>query len=132
MKNTEILLTSCLVVLLIALTLMPTPANAQQGDLPEYLRDRGTGVPSSMFGTYIERGELIIYPYFEYYLDSDAEYSPDELGYELDKDFRGKFRGSEWLLFIGYGITDWLALELQQNIREKNRLWNWGSMLLST
>ncbi len=113
MRGAGIAFTKRLIVLVAALVLMPASTDARQGDLPEYLTDRGIGVPSSMFGTYIEKGELIVYPYFEYYLDDDAEYSPDELGYELDKDFRGKFRGSEWLLFVGYGITDWMALELE-------------------
>lgn len=77
------------------------------------LRDRGPGIPTSMFGTYIARRELLVYPFFEYYRDKDAEYSPDELGYGLDQDYRGKFRGSEGLIFLGYGISDRLAVELE-------------------
>jgi hypothetical protein len=76
-------------------------------------RDRGPGIPTSMFGTYIQRGELLVYPFFEYYRDNDAEYSPDELGYGLDADFRGRFRASEALLFLGYGVSDRLAVELE-------------------
>ena len=35
--------------------------------LPVYLRDRGRNViPTSMFGTYVKPGELLIYPFFEY------------------------------------------------------------------
>ena len=30
---------------------------------PMYLRDRGEGVATSMFGTYIRRGEWIVYPF---------------------------------------------------------------------
>jgi hypothetical protein len=37
----------------------------ETGDLPAYLRDRGLGVPSSRFGTFIQRGQLIVYPYRE-------------------------------------------------------------------
>ena len=70
-------------------------------------------MPTSMFGTYIKRHELLIYPFFEYYKDNDAEYKPSELGYGVDADFRGRYRANEALLFIGYGITDWLALELE-------------------
>jgi hypothetical protein len=66
-----------------------------------------------MFGTYVARGELLVYPFFEYYLDRDAEYSPDELGYGLDRDFRGKYRASEGLIFLGYGISERLAVELE-------------------
>ncbi|MFN0149707.1 MAG: hypothetical protein ACKVU1_03225 [bacterium] len=75
--------------------------------------DRGTGLPTSMFGTYIRDGELLVYPFFEYYLDNNAEYKPAELGYGLEQDFRGKFRASEGLIFLGYGITDWLAVEFE-------------------
>ena len=44
--------------------------------LPEYLKDRGTGIATPMFGTYIRPGELIIYPFGEYYPDNNFEYSP--------------------------------------------------------
>ena len=76
-------------------------------------RDRGPGIPTSMFGTYIQRRELLVYPFFEYYRDKDAEYSPDELGYGLDADYRGPYRASEALIFLGYGISDRLAVEFE-------------------
>jgi len=76
-------------------------------------RDRGPGIPTSMFGTYVQRKELLVYPFFEYYHDSDAEYSPDELGYGLDADYRGRYRASENLIFLGYGFSDRLAIELE-------------------
>lgn len=98
--------------LLFTLTLT-TGAFAQQDTVPAYLRDRGTGVSTSMFGTYVRRGELLIYPFFEYYRDHNMEYKPAELGYGLDQDFRGKYRASEGLLWIGYGLTDWLAVEVE-------------------
>lgn len=99
--------------LAIGLALPASPARAQTDDLPAYLRDRGTGMPTSMFGTYIRGGELLVYPFFEYYLDKDMEYKPAEIGYALDRDFRGKYRASEGLLFLGYGIRDWLAVEVE-------------------
>lgn len=76
-------------------------------------RDRGTGIPTSMFGTYVDRGEVLIYPFVEYYHDDDAEYSPDELGFGLDQDFRGRYRATEGLIFIGYGVSERLALEFE-------------------
>jgi hypothetical protein len=88
-------------------------AEAQETDLPSYLRDRGSGISTSQFGTYVRKGELIVYPFFEYYRDADAEYKPSEFGFGLDQDFRGKYRASEGLLFLGYGLTDWLAIELE-------------------
>ncbi len=81
--------------------------------LPHFLEDRGRGVPLSMFGTYIEKGDIIVYPFYEYYYDQDAEYAPDELGYELKEDFTGRYRAHEGLIFLGYGLTDDLALEFE-------------------
>ena len=88
-------------------------AAAQESDLPSYLRDRGSGMSTSQFGTYVRKGELIVYPFFEYYRDANAEYKPSEFGFGLDQDFRGEYRASEGLLFLGYGLTDWLAIELE-------------------
>jgi hypothetical protein len=82
-------------------------------ELPVYLKDRGTGIPTSMFGTYVRRGEFLFYPFFEYYYDNNIEYSPNEFGFNLDRDFRGKYRASEGLVFIGYGLTDRLAFEIE-------------------
>lgn len=81
--------------------------------LPPYLRDRGTGIPTSMFGTYIQKGQFLVYPFFEYYQDSDAEYAPNELGQPLDADYRGEYNASEYLIFLGYGISDRLAVEFE-------------------
>ncbi len=114
MYNTIIRIT-CLTVLAVFLGtgVFPPFVYAQDEHLPVYLQDRGTGVPTSMFGTYLRPGELIIYPFFEYYLDDDMEYAPDEFGYDDKTDYRGKFRASEGLIFIGYGLTDWLAVEFE-------------------
>jgi hypothetical protein len=91
----------------------PLPARAQENALPAYLKDRGTGLSTSMFGTYMRAGELLVYPFFEFYRDNNMEYKPAELGYGLDQDFRGRYRASEGLIFLGYGFTDRLALELE-------------------
>jgi hypothetical protein len=92
---------------------VPSAAHAQEASLPAYLSDRGTGIPTSQTGTYVRKGELLIYPFFEYALDNDREYRPDQFGVGPDVDFRGKYRASEFGLFIGYGVTEWLALELE-------------------
>jgi hypothetical protein len=78
-----------------------------------YLADRGNGIPTSMFGTYINENEFIIYPFYEFYYDEDAEYKPSEFGYNLEQDFRGLARAHEGLIFLGYGFTDQLALEFE-------------------
>ncbi|MFC1606686.1 hypothetical protein ACFL47_01845 [Candidatus Latescibacterota bacterium] len=80
---------------------------------PEYLHDRGEGIPSSMFGTYVKKGQLLLYPFYEYYIDSDIEYSPNEFGNYPDEDYRGKYSAHEGLIFIGYGITEWLMVEFE-------------------
>jgi len=89
------------------------PASQPVESLPYFLRDRGTGVASSMFGTYIRKGDLIIYPYWEGYVDNNREYKPAELGYGVDQDFRGRYRESEYLFFVGYGLTDKLAFQTE-------------------
>lgn len=105
--------TSMILILVPMLLLSVAPPLLANDDLPYYLNDRGKGTPLSMFGTYIEKGEFMIYPFYEYYYDQDAEYSPEELGYGLDEDFRGRYRAHEGLLFLGYGITENLAFEFE-------------------
>ena len=87
--------------------------SAAQETTPPFLRDRGTGVATSMFGTYVQKGEWLLYPFFEYYRDNDLEYAPSEFGVPGDEDYRARYRASEGLLFIGYGITDDLAFEFE-------------------
>ena len=78
------------------------------------LRDRGDGVPSSIFGTYIRKGEVLVYPFFEYYRDHDFEYEAFELGFGSDITERfGRYRAKEGLIFLGYGLTDDLAFEIE-------------------
>lgn len=104
-------------IALIALTSLPTPTRAQQVSDNELAtwrqRDRGPGQPTSMFGTYIRRGEWLVYPFIEKYTDKNLEYSPDEFGYPLDADFRGEYDATEALLFMAYGFTNRLALEFE-------------------
>jgi len=84
-----------------------------QDNLPRFLNDRGTGIPTSLFGTFIKKGELLIHPFFEYTLDHNLEYQPAQYGLGVDKDFRAKFHRSNEQVYIGYGFTDWLALEFE-------------------
>lgn len=101
----------CFAVALIAAAL-PATALAQSNG-PDRSRDRGPGIPTSMFGTYIESGQLLLFPFVAYSRDHDREYNPARLGFGLDQDFRGRFQSTEVLLFAAYGVTDWLALELE-------------------
>ncbi len=100
-----------IVISLIASSLLAVPAGGQAAI--DRQRDRGPGIPTSMFGTYIERGEWLFYPFLEYYRDKNLEYSPDEFGFGLDADFRGQYRATEGLIFLGYGLTDRLAFEFE-------------------
>lgn len=88
------------------------PAAAQQAPV-DRLRDRGEGQPAEMFGTYIRSRELLIYPFYEYYRDGNYEYKPEELGFVGAEDFRGRYRAHEGLIYIGYGLSDRLAVEAE-------------------
>ena len=64
-----------------------------------------------MFGTFIKRGELIIYPFLEAYVDDNFEYKPDEFGAQGAIDYRG-LPGEGGLLLVNYGLTDNFAFEI--------------------
>ena len=109
--------------LMLAAMLQPTRIFSQDlqdpedpQDLPVYLRDRGTGIPMSIFGTYVRKGELLVYPFYEYIKDDNLEYEPADFGFPLKREFRGRFRGHETLIFIGYGISDRLAIEFEAGV----------------
>lgn len=85
-------------------------------DQPYYLIDRGAGIPTSQFGTYINRGEMLIYPFYEYYYDKDFEYEPLDFGYGSNKEFRGQYEAHEGVIFLGFGISDRLAMELEAGL----------------
>ena len=89
-------------------------AQDQQGDeVPVYLRDRGTGVTTSLFGTYVRKGQWLVYPFYEYEKKSAEEYHGSEIGYAGETDYMGESELHQVLLFIGYGVTDDVALELE-------------------
>jgi hypothetical protein len=89
-----------------ALMWLPLAATAQE---PE----RGSGIATSMFGTYIQRGELILYPFYEHYHDGNAEYKPEEFGFPGSQDFRGRYRANEALFFLAYGVGENVAVEFE-------------------
>ncbi|HET9326234.1 MAG TPA: hypothetical protein VFQ05_05630 [Candidatus Eisenbacteria bacterium] len=81
-----------------------------------WLADRGSGVWTSIFGTYVRPRELLVSPFVEYYVDDDLEYEPFEFGHGLEQEFRGKYRATEGLIFLAYGFSDRLAIELEAAI----------------
>lgn len=89
------------------------PATATAPTPIDHRADRGPGLPTSMFGTYIRGGELLVYPFFEHYRNGKFEYKPAEFGVAGDLDQRGRYRASEALFFLAYGLTDDLAVEIE-------------------
>jgi hypothetical protein len=95
----------------LTIPLLPRPARASAP--PDRLRDRGPGVSSSLPGTYIERGQFLVYPFFAYSLDHDREYQPEEFGYPSSEDYLAKYHDTSAQIFLAYGVSDWLALEFE-------------------
>jgi len=93
----------------------PRPHLATEG-LPPFLRDRGEGVPLSQFATYVQPGQLLVYPFFEGYHNRGYEYEPIELGYDGEEAFLGEFEATEELLFLAWGVSSRLAIELEAAI----------------
>jgi hypothetical protein len=85
---------------------------AQQQEPPN-LRDRGPGVRTSEFQTYIGRHQLLFLTSASYAKDHNLEYNPLDWGYGNQSDLRGTFRSSSAQLWVAYGITDWLAVEVE-------------------
>jgi hypothetical protein len=103
----------CLLLLVMTLGVASVASAQQNVEGPPYLQDRGTGVATSMFGTYVRKGELLVYPFFEAYVDRNFEYKPDEYGFPGSLDFRGRYRAKEALIWSAYGITDRLVVEFE-------------------
>ena len=104
---------SSVIPLFACLMTLTTEVAGQINTRPGHFRDRGAGVPGSVFATFIGRGQLLLYPFFAYSYDHNREYQPAKLGYGLNADFRGRYRSAEEQLFVGYGLTDRLALEFE-------------------
>src|SRR5207249_11395313 len=98
-----------------AMAQAPAPGT-EEGKSRPYLADRGDGIHTSLFGTYVRKNELLVYLFYEYTRNRDAEYKPSELGFGLDRDFRGKREDHEALIFAAYGITDSLAVEFESAV----------------
>ncbi len=93
--------------------LHPGSAGSQPADPSPGSRIAAPACARRSSGRTCKPGELLVSPFFEYYLDDDFEYAPSELGYGLDEDYRGRYRASEGLIFLSYGFSDRLAIELE-------------------
>jgi len=99
-------------------------ANATAAESPAdtdgFLYDRGTGIPTSLFGTYVRKNELLVYGFYEYETNDAEEYHPSELGFAggnaADQDFLGELETHEFDFFIAYGLTDRIAVELEAQL----------------
>jgi len=108
------LLISALQIVIFVFLINAIKISAQ--DIPDFLYDRGTGIPMSIFGTYVEDGELLVYPFYEYYYNGNIEYEPFDFGLPSKQEYRGKYKANEGLIFLGYGISDRLAIEFEAGI----------------
>jgi len=102
----------------LAVLLLPALTAGAEEPLPFFLQDRGPGIPTSLFGTYIERGQWMVYPFYEYSSNNDEEYDPREFGFPRpgvvgEEEFFGKGTQHEAVIFIGYGFSDALAFEFE-------------------
>jgi hypothetical protein len=104
------------VLLAIGATATATPAGAAEpGEAlpPPRIADRGGDVPTSLFGTWISHRELLVYSFYEYTTNDGNEYVPSELGFPGDGEYTGKLDEHEALIFLGYGLSPRLAVELE-------------------
>lgn len=96
--------------------------NPQAASSPEYLSDRGPGIPTSLFGTYVRKKEWLVYAFYEYTKNSDFEYSPEDIGLAGNQEFFGSLREHEHLVFLSYGLSDRVALELEGSLSTRTTL----------
>ena len=106
-----------------ALGMAAPVGGAAAQDLPVYLQDRGEGVTTSLFGTYVRGGELLFYPFYEYYSYSDEPYTGADLGVSTNTvPYAGKLHIHEGLLFLAYGLTEDFAIEIESKFWERAEL----------
>jgi len=110
---------SILILLMAGAVLTAAPLWADELQSPDRTADRGRGIPTSLFGTYIEKGQLLVYPFYEYTRTTAFEYKPSELAFSGGKDFLGKTTEQEYLIFLAYGISERLAVELETAVYAK-------------
>ncbi len=75
-----------------------------------------------LFGAFIKEGQKAAYLFYEYETNEEEEYTPKELGFPGTTELFGKSTKHEALLFLGYGLTDRVALELEAALWSKEEL----------
>ncbi len=94
-------------------------AKAQGSGQPDYLRDRGDAIRTSMLATYIKPKEFIFYPFYEYTKTSNYEYKASDLGFVGDVDYLGKKVDQEYLVFLSYAWNDSWMFEFESALHAK-------------
>src|SRR5436309_1047008 len=88
-------------------------------NFPTYLRDRGTGIATSLLGTYVRKGELLAYPFSEHTGNNEQEYKLSELGFAGEDGYGGKYTEQAGVMFLSCAISPkWravLAMEGEQD-----------------
>jgi len=92
---------------------------ADSGPPPSCRSDRGTGLPTSQFGTYVRQGEWLVYTFYEYTRTSAFEYKPVELGFSGNEDFLGTLRERESLVFVSHGLTERMEVEFEAALNNR-------------
>lgn len=80
---------------------------------PLWLFDRGRGLATSQFGTYVRPGEWLLYAFYEYTRTTGFEYAPDELGFVGNEEFIGKLVEHESLLFAAHAFNERFMFEAE-------------------
>jgi len=114
-------------LILVASIPITASGGAAGEELPSFLRDRGRGIATSMFATYVEPGELLIYPFFEYYYDKGGAVDPTDLGFAEETELSADYRATEELIYLGYGISDRIAVEIEAAIIQAELEWDPGA-----
>ena len=77
----------------------------------DFLRDRGPGIPTSLFGTYVQKGELSINPFFMPRRTTfqntplAAKKATPNLARQVGADFKNVFTTKENMLIVGAGLS---------------------------
>jgi hypothetical protein len=81
------------------------------GSLPPWLSDRGAGLATSQFGTYVRPGEWLVYTFYEYTRTTGFEYAPHELGFTGTQEHLGTLVEHEALVFVSHAFNDRIMFE---------------------
>ena len=107
-------------LILVLASLLSLPALA--ADDQPWLADRGPGLHTSLFGSYVEDEQLLLYAFYEYTKLDVFEYSPSEFGFPDPADYKGSGSETEFLLYGAYGFGEDLMVEFESAVHAKASL----------